>query len=70
MVASETAQTLSMVASIFSALCNDSEGGGVHSSMAEDIDGREALGGFLEIAPAVLCHLPGQYCETVLKGFF
>ena len=61
MVASEKAQTVSMVTSFFSASCNDSEGGGVHNSMLEDIDGPEALGGFLETASAALCHLPGQY---------
>ena len=58
MVASKTAQTLSMVTSIFSALCNDSEGGGLHNSLTEDIDGQEALGGFLEIVSAALCQLP------------
>ena len=73
MVASKTAKAMSMVISIFSASCNDSEGGGVHNSMKEDIDGQEALSRFLETAFAALCHLPGQYCmycETVLKGFF
>ena len=57
MVASKTAQTRSMFASIFSALCNNSEGSGVHNSMTEDIDDREALDEFRETASAALCHL-------------
>ena len=61
MVASETVQTVSVVASIFSTSCKDSEGGGLHNSMIEDIDDWEALGGFLDTASAALCHLLGQY---------
>ena len=52
MVVSETAQTVSMVASIFSTSYKNSEGGGLHNSMTDDIDDQEALGGFLDTTSA------------------
>ena len=52
MVVSETAQTMSMVASIFSTSCKNSEGGGVRNSMTDDIDDQEDLGGFLDTTSA------------------
>ena len=69
MVVSETAQTVSMVASIFSTSYKNSEGGGLHNSMTDDIDDQEALGGFLDTTSAAWCHLLGQYCSMKLYWF-
>ena len=51
-----------MATSICPTSCKDSEGGEVDNSAMEDIDDRDALGGFLDTLSPVLCHLPGQYC--------
>ena len=58
MVPNKTAQTMLMVASIFPALCKDSEDGKAYNSvMTDDYD---ALARFLGTSFAVLIHLPGQ----------
>ena len=48
MVANESAQTMVMAASIFSAMSEDSEDGEVPKSVIDDIDDCDALGGFLD----------------------
>ena len=48
MVANESAQTMVMAASTFSAMSEDSEDGEIPKSVIDDIDDCDALGGFLD----------------------